>query len=165
MHSNAKYWIDHLDLKPHPEGGHYNEVYRSAEVIEKNSLPKRYGGKRSFSTSIYFLLQKDKKSAFHRIKSDETWYYHDGGLLEIIVLDETGTLTKNILGLDVESGAQPQLTILMNRWFAARSLSEFTLVSCSVSPGFDFDDFELGDYLTMAKKYPQHEHIFKRFCL
>lgn len=165
MQNDAKYWIDHFELNPHPEGGYFKEVYRSDEIIAKKNLPERYSGKRSFTTSFYFLLERNDISAFHRIKSDETWYYHDGSALEIVLLDKAGILSKNVIGLDILSGADLQLTIPKNNWFAARSLGEFTLVSCSVVPGFDFEDFELAKYNELIAQYPQHEELLKMYCI
>lgn len=165
MLNKAEYWINHLGLHLHPEGGHFKEVYRSSEKITGNNLPDRYTESRSFSTSIYFLLNKDEISAFHRIKSDETWYFHDGDELELFIIDENGSLTTKKVGINPETGGLPQLTIKKNQWFSARTMGEFTLLSCNVAPGFDFMDFELAEYKNMLDKYPQHEKLLKAFCL
>jgi len=165
MHNNAKYWIDQLSLIPHPEGGHFKEVYRSDEKISRKHLPERFNCDRSFASSIYFLLQKGELSAFHKIKSDETWYFHEGEALEIVIIDEMGILTRKLLGLNLSSGAMPQITVDKNQWFAAKTLGEFTLVSCNVAPGFDFNDFELGDFDEMVSEFPQYEKIFREFCI
>jgi len=164
MRNKAKYWIDQIGLKPHPEGGHFKEVYRSDELIIKNDLPERYAGDRPFSTSIYFLLQQGEISGFHCIKSDETWYFHDGDELELFIIDSAGSLIRKVLGINPETESVPQITIERGNWFAARSLGEFTLVGCNVSPGFDFEDFEMADFATMARQYPQHEQILTKFC-
>lgn len=165
MPNSASIWIKRLGLEPHPEGGHFKEVYRSGETIEKACLPGDFNSDRSISTSIYFLLSRDERSAFHRIKSDETWYFHDGDELEIFVIDNNGGLTKRVLGINPENDSLPQITIEKGSWFAARTTNEFTLVSCNVSPGFDFEDFELAAYDTLIKKYPQYNQILKEFCL
>lgn len=154
MHSKAKYWIDQLDLKPHPEGGHYKEVFRSEEIYKKEHLPERFGGDRSFSTSIYYLLQKGEKSAFHRIKSDETWYFHDGDDIEIYLLDEDGVSNSQLLGLNPDAGSFPQFTVEKNCWFAAKPRGDFALVSCNVAPGFDFKDFELANKEQLTELLP-----------
>jgi uncharacterized protein len=164
MSNKVKYWIEKLNLQPHPEGGYFREVYRSDEIIFKENLPERYTGDRSFSTSIYFLLERGEVSAFHRIKSDETWYFHDGDSLEIYSLDKSGSLRRKILGLDIENGDLPQLTIKRGSWFAAQTTRDFTLVGCNVSPGFDFADFEMGGYAKLVKLFPQHEEILRQFC-
>jgi len=165
MSSKAKTWIEKLDLQPHPEGGHFREVYRSEEVIFKENLPNRYQGDRSFSTSIYFLLERGEISAFHRLRSDETWYYHDGDNLEIFIIDKAGSLLRKTLGLNIEEGEKPQITIERGSWFAARTLGEFTFVGCNVSPGFDFVDFEMGDFSTLVKQYPQQKKTLLKFCI
>src|SRR4051812_16359496 len=88
--STADYWIDQLKLQSHPEGGFYKEIYRSAEKISSIGLPSRFGGARSFCTSIYFLLRSEDRSLFHRIKSDEVWHFHAGTALLIYVLYNDG---------------------------------------------------------------------------
>jgi len=122
---NAQYWINHLNLLPHLEGGYFNEVYRSGEEITKESLPDRYLGNRPFSTSIYFLLEKSNFSAFHRIKSDETWHFYDGDPVSIYVIDDKGKLVNYKLGLSPDTGIMPQVTIPANNWFASESSGNF----------------------------------------
>jgi hypothetical protein len=139
--NSAAYYKNHLQLLPHPEGGHYAEVYRSPLEIEVNG----FDGPRNMCTSIYFLLEAGETSALHRIKSDELWYHHDGGVLEIIEIDETGNEIITRLGKSIHEGCSLQHVVKAGRWFGARPLagSEFCLVGCQVSPGFDFRDFEL----------------------
>ncbi|MFN5296154.1 MAG: cupin domain-containing protein [Flavobacteriales bacterium] len=139
--TRASYYKEHLQLVPHPEGGHYAEVYRSALEIEMNG----FDGKRNLCTSIFFLLEAHETSALHRIKSDELWYYHDGDVLEIIEMDESGNEVITRLGKLLHEGCKLQHVVKAGRWFGARPAagSEFCLVGCQVSPGFDFRDFEL----------------------
>ena len=139
--TKASYYKEHLQLLPHPEGGHYAEVYRSALEIEMNG----FAGKRNLCTSIFFLLEAHETSALHRIKSDELWYYHDGDVLEIIEMDESGNEVITRLGKLLHEGCKLQHVVKAGRWFGARPAvgSEFCLVGCQVSPGFDFRDFEL----------------------
>jgi predicted cupin superfamily sugar epimerase len=139
--TRASYYKEHLQLLPHPEGGHYAEVYRSALEIEMNG----FDGKRNLCTSIFFLLEAHETSALHRIKSDELWYYHDGDVLEIIEMDESGNEVITRLGKLLHEGCKLQHVVKAGRWFGARPAagSEFCLVGCQVSPGFDFRDFEL----------------------
>ena len=164
MHNKTRYWIDQLGLKPHPEGGYFKEVYRSDEFMKKSNLPERYAGDRVFSTSIYFLLQQGEISTFHRIKSDETWYFHDGSELELFIIDRAGSLVRKVIGINPENGSVPQVTIEKGNWFSAGSLGEFTLVGCNVSPGFDFEDFEMADFSTLVARYPRHEKVLRKFC-
>lgn len=138
---NAKEYIIHLQLLPHPEGGYYSENYRSSLEYD---FPG-FKGKRSICTSIFFLLEKGQQSSLHRIKSDEIWYHHDGEMLEIIEVDEMGKEIITPLGKDLLKGEKLQHVVKAGRWFGARPGpdSSFCLVGCQVSPGFDFMDFEL----------------------
>src|SRR6185436_2463051 len=91
MHS-AEYWIDHLKMKQHPEGGYYAETYRAEGIIPLTSLPVTFKGDRNFSTAIYFLLEHPHFSAFHRIQSDEIWHFYSGSSLQIFVIHPSGKL-------------------------------------------------------------------------
>ena len=137
----AQEYVSKLEMLPHPEGGFYKECFRSKQSIQ---FPD-FEGERSVSTSIYFLLEKGQTSALHRIKSDEIWYFHDGQTLEIIELDEQGNEKITLLGKNLMSGEVLQHVVPAGIWFGARLApnSEFCLVGCQVSPGFDFRDFEL----------------------
>ena len=139
--NSAAYYKNHLQLQPHPEGGHYAEVYRSPLEIEMNG----FDGPRNICTSIFFLLEAGETSALHRIKSDELWYHHDGGALEIIEIDDAGNEIITRLGKSVHEGCSLQHVVKAGRWYGARPAadSKFCLVGCQVSPGFDFRDFEL----------------------
>src|SRR4051812_10000782 len=99
---DAKFYVDHLGMQPHPEGGFYKEVYRSAEGIPANALPSRFDGDRAFSTAIYYLLQQGDFSAFHRIKSDECWHFYAGGTLLIHIIEADGKLYSVALGNKVD---------------------------------------------------------------
>lgn len=151
------YWIEHLKLKPHPEGGYYKETYRSAEIIESPGLPARFPGKRHFCTAIYFLLPAAERSLFHRIKSDEIWHFHTGCSLSIYVLTKSG-LTIHRVGANPEAGETLQVVIPANCWFGAKVNDEdaYSLCSCTVSPGFDFEDFEMADRLLLSHEYPEY---------
>jgi predicted cupin superfamily sugar epimerase len=137
----AQEYVNELKMLPHPEGGFYKECFRSNQSIQ---FPG-FEGERSVSTSIYFLLEKGQTSALHRIKSDEIWYFHDGQTLEIIELDEQGNEKITLLGKNLMNGEVLQHVVPAGIWFGARLApnSEFCLVGCQVSPGFDFRDFEL----------------------
>lgn len=157
----ARYWIDKLDLSAHPEGGWFKEVYRSKETIQKEALPERFTGNRNISTSIYYLLERGDFSAFHRIKSDELWHFYDGQDLEIIEINTSGELIKHRLGLETF----PQIMIPAGSWFAARPTGLFALVGCTVSPGFDFEDFEMGNRDWLLKQFPQHIKTIEALAL
>lgn len=138
---NAKTYIKELEMLPHPEGGYYKENFRSNTSIQFEG----FEGERSICTSIYFLLEKGQTSALHRIKSEEIWYFHDGQTLEIIELDSNQNEMITRLGKEISNGEVLQHVVPANTWFGARLApeSEFCLVGCQVSPGFDFKDFEL----------------------
>ena len=141
----AKYWINHLNLEKHPEGGWYKEIYRSSDIISKQALPPYFNGDRNCSTSIYYLLESEDFSSFHRIKSDEIWHYYSGtSPIEIISIVE-GKLLKQLLGNKLNEDQQLQIVIPKNTWFAAHLIDKngFALAGCTVSPGFHFDDFEM----------------------
>jgi len=162
---NADDVIEKLNLLPHPEGGYFKETYRSLETIKKKCLPERYSGNRTFSTQIFFLLKGNQFSSFHKLNSDETWHFHAGCPIEIISISPDGTLAKTILGINLLDDQLPQYTIPAGIWFAAKPLDiqSFTLVSCSVAPGFDFADFQLGDKDFLIKQFPGHSQIITQF--
>lgn len=158
----ATYWIDKLQLTPHPEGGFFKETYRSNEQVDKDHLPLRFGGTRSFSTAIYFLLRSQDRSLFHRIKSDEIWHHYAGSSLTIYVLTETG-LTTYKLGTSLENGESVQVVIPANCWFGAmvNEPDSYVLAGCTVSPGFDFHDFELAHRADLLHAFPQQKHVIE----
>jgi len=159
----AEYWINHLQLQPHPEGGFYKETYRAREEITVDGLPSRFHGPRSISIAIYFLLRVQDKSLFHRIKSDELWHFHAGDTLNDYVLSHEGLITHQ-LGSDLEHGDVLQIVIPANHWFAA-SITEsgrYALSSCTVAPGFDFQDFELANRMKLVQEFPAHREIITR---
>jgi hypothetical protein len=153
---SASDWIRYLELKPHPEGGYYNEVYRSVDVA--GNPPSRFSGPRNFCTSIYYLLQHGDRSVFHRIKSDEIWHHYDGGTLNLYVLTAQGVVVHKLGKME---GELPHVVIPANHWFAARveSASSFVLAGCTVSPGFDFSDFELAEREVLMKQFPEASTI------
>ena len=161
---DAKYWIDKIGLQAHPEGGYFSENYKSEEIFPHNSLPDRYHSKRSFGTSIYFLLTPESMSHFHRLKSDEIWYYHQGGSAIIHMINADGDLKSKRIGTDLEAGDSLQVIIPNGTWFAAEVVAEeFILAGCSVSPGFEFEDFELADRQALTSAYPEHKTLIQRF--
>jgi predicted cupin superfamily sugar epimerase len=157
---NAVYWIKHLQLSPHPEGGYYKETFRSNEQIEKNSLPRRFMGPRSFSTAIYFLLRSSDRSVFHRIKSDELWHFYAGSVIEIFVLHD-GKLQVFKLGSNLEQNESLQIVIPAESWFAAKvsQPDTYTLAGCTVAPGFEFEDFEIANRDELVNQFPNEKGI------
>lgn len=152
----AAYLVKVLDLQPHPEGGFYREVYRSADRIAASALGSGFGGDRNFSTSIYFLLEKENFSAFHRIKSDETWHFYEGDTLEVLEIDAKGHVQITNLGNNIETGDVYQYTVKANTWFGSRVKAggQYSLVGCTVAPGFDFRDFEMASRAELLREFP-----------
>jgi len=162
---SAEYWIEKLALKRHPEGGFYKEIYRSEELIPSDALPVRYTGIRSYSTSIYFLLEKNDFSAFHRLRSDEIWHFYEGGPCELHILTPEGELLHQVLGRDIETDQHFQVVVPKECWFAAnpKDGSDYSFVGCTMAPGFSFEDFELADYEVLSGRYPEHREIFRMY--
>lgn len=155
-----------FQLLPHPEGGYYKENYRSHEEISGNALPARFSGNRSFSTAIYFLLEKGNFSAFHRIQSDECWHFYAGQTLHIHVIHPDGLYEIIRLGNNIASGEQFQAVVPAGSWFASETAEpgQFSFVGCTVAPGFDFADFELAEAAVLSIKFPMHANIIQKLC-
>jgi uncharacterized protein len=159
----AEELIRQLDLTRHPEGGWYRENYRSAGQIADQALPDRFKGARSFSTAIYFLLEQDDFSSFHRIQSDELWHYYTGSPASIHLITADGNMATLLLGPDISQGQQFQVVIPAGCWFAAEpAAAGYFLAGCTVAPGFDFTDFELADRASLLVSYPQHAELICR---
>jgi uncharacterized protein len=158
--------VAHYQMLPHPEGGYYKETYKSEEWIPHIGLPNRFGGNRYFGTAIYFLLDQGNFSAFHRIKSDETWHFYAGQTLEIFVLHDNGELQIIQLGNQIQQGETFQATVPAGAWFASRPAANtaFSLVGCTVAPGFDFEDFELAKAEELVELFPQHTRLIRELC-
>lgn len=157
----AAYWIDKLKLEPHPEGGFYRQTYRADLILAKDALPPQFAGPRPASTAIYFLLDGENFSAFHRLRSDELWHFYAGSTLVVHVIDTEGEYSEIKLGSDLEAAEALQAVVKAGCWFASRVQDgkSFALVGCTVAPGFDFEDFELAKRAELAKAYPQHRKI------
>lgn len=163
MH-DASYWIEHLSLKPHPEGGYFRETHRSADRVRDEHLPERYNGDRAFSTAIYFLLTGDRPSRFHRLASEELWHFHAGCAATIHLIDPAGNYSQMRIGSNPERGESFQIVIPSGCWFAAEAddFDGYVLVGCTVVPGFDFADFELARRDLLLSHYPQQRAVIER---
>ncbi|TCD28659.1 cupin domain-containing protein [Pedobacter psychrodurus] len=160
LNNTANYWINHLQLAPHPEGGYYKETFRSKnEIIRVNESEKK-----NACTSIYYLLEGYDFSGFHRLKSDEIWYFHKGEPIFIHIITSKGNY--DCIELSDSSSGQLQAIVEANCWFAANipSKSGFSLASCAVAPGFDFVEFEMAKKTSLLAEYPEHEAIVKELC-
>lgn len=158
--STAAYWIHQLDLLPHPEGGYYRETFRSGISVHKSSDTAA----KQACTSIYYLLEGDDYSGFHRIASDEVWYFHKGAPLHIHAIDPDGNYILHELS-DTPTG-NLSVVIPAGQWFAAElpGKAGFVLVSCAVAPGFDFAEFELAETGKLSAEYPQHAGVISKLC-
>ncbi|MFT5666977.1 MAG: putative cupin superfamily sugar epimerase [Vicingaceae bacterium] len=158
-----EYWIEKLKLVQHPEGGYYKETYRSGLKVNLKDLGKEVDAERNLSTGIYFLLERESFSAFHRIKSDELWHFYDGDPITIHMIDGEGKYTSQDVGRNVENGEVLQYLVPGNTWFASevKSNRDYALVGCTVSFGFDFNDFEMADK-SLIDEFPKHGSILER---
>jgi uncharacterized protein len=163
---DAGYFIRHLQLQPHPEGGFFKETYRSKAIIPSQALPANFSGDRSYSTAIYFMLQQGDYSAFHRIQSDECWHFYNGGTLLIHIIDQEGEYSCIRLGRQIDQGETFQFVVPALSWFASEPAPgvDLALVGCTVAPGFDFADFEMAKEETLLDLYPQHSSVISRLC-
>jgi len=130
--TNAADIIRLLKLRPHPEGGHYRETFRDSHTVDG----------RAASTSIYFLLTRGERSHWHRVDAVETWHYYLGAPLKLSIVNGASEEIVR-LGPDLAAGEAPQVTVPARAWQAAESLGDWTLVGCTVAPGFEFSAFEL----------------------
>lgn len=156
MKERIDFLIQTLNLQPHPEGGYYGETYRADLQIATGN------GNRSLMTAIYFLLTSKDVSRFHRIKSDELWFHHEGSDLTVHILDERGH-TELKLGSGT-TFSSPQQLVPAEKIFGSSVDSEnsYALVSCVVAPGFDFTDFTLFEKEELIRQFPTHEAIISR---
>ncbi|OGQ45176.1 MAG: cupin [Deltaproteobacteria bacterium RIFCSPLOWO2_02_FULL_46_8] len=152
-----------FDLKPHPEGGFFKETFRDSEFIPQKALPSRFKSDRNFSTAIYFLLPEGTKSRLHRIASDEVWHFYLGDSLTIVQISPKGEVEKIVLGQDVKTGQKVQHVVPEGYWFGAypNSGSRYSFVGCTVAPGFDFADFEMGKRSDLLKQFPKAKEVIE----
>ena len=156
--NRINFLVKSLNLLPHPEGGFYKETFRSADGIETEQ------GERNLCTSIFFLLTAENVSKFHRIKSDELWFFHEGSPLTVHTLGENGYESLSLGLSDVDSNCLPQQLVKANTIFGSSvdQPESYSLVSCVVTPGFDFQDFELFESKDLLPLFPQAETIIRR---
>lgn len=156
--------ISKLDLKPHPEGGYFRETYRSEGSIPKETLGKPYQGDRNFATAIYFLITSNNFSAFHKITQDETWHFYNGTAMSLHMITAEGTYRKINIGNDIARGELPQFTVPGGVWFASEvsAPDSYSLLGCTVAPGFDFQDFIMPPRKELLTLFPQHKELIER---
>jgi predicted cupin superfamily sugar epimerase len=153
-------WIKKLWLQKHPEGGYFEEIYRSDLTVNIGG----YDGPRHISTAIYYMLVGNQFSAFHRIKSDETWHHYAGGSLILYAI-----INSKLLKIKIGKGKDelPQFMIKANTWFAASLYDRrsYCLLGCTVSPGFDYRDWELGRHDELVMMHPHHKKIIEQYTI
>jgi predicted cupin superfamily sugar epimerase len=155
--------VERFELIPHPEGGYYREVFRSALALDRAGSGAKRGATRSASTLIYFLLADGDFSAFHRVRSsDEVWHLYAGGPLELHTIDSAHAHTKHVLSGDLANG-EPACVVPADCWQAARlaPASAWAFAGCTVAPGFDFADFEMPPGDELAASFPEHYRIIR----
>jgi hypothetical protein len=176
VHPEAARLRDELTLEPHPEGGWYRQTYRSRDEIPASALPAGYGGPRAFVTAILYLLADGAVSRLHRLRGDELWLYHAGAGLDLHVFGTggyaSGTRDPDVtrgyerlgLGLDAVASRVPQVVVPGGCWFGATlpDPDGFALVGCTMAPGFDFADFELGMPAALRDGFPEHAGLLSR---
>jgi uncharacterized protein len=166
LNKNPEFWISKLGLQAHPEGGYYKSTYAAKEQITDSELTVEFEGTRKLFTSIYFLLESHDVSHFHRLKSDELWYYHGGSALTVHVIHEDGRYEEVKLGPNLEKGETLQYLVPKNSIFGSSVMdaNTFALVGCMVSPGFDFQDFELFTQNELLAQYPEHAAVIRKLA-
>lgn len=127
--------IEKLGMKPHPEGGYYAETFRDPSSDGQTG--------RAASTAIYYLLREGEFSHWHKVDAAEIWHFYAGDPLELKISSEDGPVRSHILGADLENGERPQIAVQKEEWQSAHPLGKWTLVGCTVAPGFEFAGFEL----------------------
>jgi predicted cupin superfamily sugar epimerase len=167
LRAKINFYIDTLSLQEHPEGGYYARTYESKHLIRKDALPDSFSQDRAISSSIYFLLKGNQFSAFHRIKSDELWHHYDGCGLCIYVIHPDGRGETLMLGKELDKGFRFQHVVPAGSWFASKPVEEngFSLCGCTVAPGFDFADFEMGQEENLLRTYPEYENWIKNLSV
>ncbi len=153
--------VEILDLQPHPERGFFSETYRASAQVQASTHP----GLRSASTAIYFLVTREQPTTYlHRLRSDEVFHFYEGGPLAVLRLFPEGNWDVAHLGIDLECGQRPQLVMPAGTWFGTElsAGSSHCLLGCTVAPGFEFDDFELGSASSLADQYPDAANYILR---
>ncbi len=159
----TSHYIDNLNMQPHPEGGFYATVFRHPVFIPEEAHPAIPKGGRPLSSTIYYLLHSGEVSRFHRLGSDEMWFFHDGCPM-VIHTFRNGIYARKLLGLNVADGQLPQQLLAAGTIFGAEPMhpDSFSLVSCMVSPGFDFQDFHLCSFDELMSEAPSFKTLFTK---
>ena len=164
--NEAQTLIKKLNLQPHPEGGYFARAFQSTNTVKSTDKNLYDDELRSAGSSIYYLLQGNDFSAWHILKSDELWHYYTGSTVKIYVIDKQGNLTTHLLGNSLlNPNSSFQIAIPAGNWFAAEIVDKtsYSLVGCTVNPGFEFKDFKLADRATLSAEFPHHSNTISQF--
>lgn len=158
--------IEKLALAPHPEGGYYRRTYQCGQMLTPRGMPCGFEQPRPVSTAILFLLRAGQYSRLHRIRQDELWHFHLGGPLRLVWIDKVGRAREVILGPDIFNGHALQVAVPGGQWFGATPApgSGFSLVGCTVAPGFDFADLQLARRHELERRFPLALDCIREFC-
>ena len=155
-------WINELELEPHVEGGYFRQTYKAVETVELNDNRIR-----ALSTSILFLLSSNNPSHFHLLSSDEIWYYHFGHALTVHMIHPNSVYETVEIGPGI--GQKLQFTVpagvIFGSTIESNNVEDFAIVSCSVTPGFEYEDFKLYTQDELLEKFPNHEQIIRRLAV
>lgn len=155
-----------LGLSPHPrEGGWYVRTWESPEMVGAAAFgDARYAGPRRTSTAIYYLLEPGTFSEMHRLKSDEVFHHYLGEAVEMLQLREDGSSERVVIGKDLAAGERPQVTVERDVWQGSRLVwaEGFALLGCTVSPGFEFEDYEAGDRAGLVERWPEWAEMIEK---
>lgn len=151
-------WIEELGLEAHPEGGFYLRTEAADELINRKGL------ERKLYTSIYFLLTQESPSHFHQLTADEIWYYHEGSALTVHCIYQDGTYEAVKVGKNTLAGERLHFNVPAGTIFGSTVEDDYSLVSCAVVPGFEFEDFKLFSQADLLAKYPEHQEIIKQLA-
>ncbi len=163
---DANYWIEKLGMIPHPEGGYYFSSFKSEQTMFRHDIAGVSSSERNLWSSIYLLLTEDDFLAFHRVRSEEVWYYHHGSSVKIHMISPDGEIFVEKLGLDIANGEKLQVKIPRNYIMAAERIEKnFSMFGIMVSPGFDFDDIKLYDQDELVGLFPMHKEIIEKLSM
>lgn len=157
--------VKNLGLQPHPEGGFYKQAFKSPHRVKSLDKNRYDDEERHAGSAIYYLLNRHDFSAWHRLKSDELWHHYSGSTVRIHIIDKEGNLSSYLLGDPLKNAnATHQVHIPAGCWFSAENVNKtsYSLVGCTVTPAFEFKDFELANRESLSRTYPQHTDIINR---
>ena len=162
--TRAQEIIRALGLQRHPEGGWFAETWRSRDAIPAATLGARFEGARACSTAIYYLLERGDFSALHRLRAEEVWHFYKGDPVALTRITPGGAREMDWLGVDIEHDERPQWIVPAGQWQCAWSEGHhgWSLVGCTMAPGFDFADFELGRREALVRQFPQHAEFITK---